>query len=79
MTDYTKLIPELPDWNNGKGIDVESWIDCTGNFQLAVGYSTLFWPRFVEFEDCVLREGFSVDSYRKSGSNAPDHGKTLKP
>ena len=23
MTDYAKLIPELPDWNNGKGIDVE--------------------------------------------------------
>lgn len=41
MTDFAKLIPELPDWNNGKGIDVESWIDCIGTFQLAVGYSTL--------------------------------------
>ena len=64
MTDYAKLIPELPDWNNGKGIDVESWIDCTGTFQLAVGYSTLFWPRFVEFEGYVLREGFTIESLR---------------
>jgi len=64
MTDYTKLIPELPDWNNGKGIDVESWIGCSGNFQLSVGYSTLFWPRFVEFEGYVLREGFSIESLR---------------
>ena len=64
MSDFTKLIPELPEWNNGKGIDVESWIGCSGNFQLAVGYSTLFWPRFVEFEDYVLREGFSIDSFR---------------
>ena len=64
MPDYAKLILELPDWNNGKGIDVESWIGCSGNFQLAVGYSTLFWPRFVEFEGYVLREGFSIDSLR---------------
>jgi hypothetical protein len=64
MTDYTKLIPELPDWNNGKGIDVEGWIGCSGNFQLAVGYSTLFWPRFVEFEGYILREGFFIESLR---------------
>jgi hypothetical protein len=64
MTDYTKLIPELPDWNNGNGIDVQSWIDCSGDFQLAVGYTTLFWPRFIEFDGHVLREGFSIDSFR---------------
>jgi hypothetical protein len=64
MIDYDKLIPELPEWNGGKGIDVQTWIDCSGNFQLAVGYSTVFWPRFVEFEGYVLREGFSIDSLR---------------
>ena len=64
MTNFAKLIPELPDWNNGKGIDVESWIGCSGDFQLAVGYSTLFWTQFVEFEDYVLRSGFAVDSFR---------------
>jgi hypothetical protein len=64
MTDYAKLIPELKAWNNGDGISVESWIGCSGNFQLAIGYSTLFWPSFVEFEGYVFREGFSVDSLR---------------
>jgi hypothetical protein len=64
MTDFTQLIPELPDWNNGRGIDVETWIGCSGKYQLAVGYSTLFWPRFVVFEGYVLREGFSVESLR---------------
>lgn len=64
MTDYIKLIPELPKWNNGEGIDVETWTGCLGNFQLAVGYSTLFWPQFVEFEGYVFREGFSTESLR---------------
>jgi hypothetical protein len=71
MTDYTKLIPELPNWNNGKGITVESWIGCSGNFQLAIGYTTLFWPQFVEFEGYVFREGFSVESLRGFQSQGP--------
>jgi hypothetical protein len=25
-TDFSQLIPELKDWNNGKGIDVESFV-----------------------------------------------------
>ncbi|HYG64313.1 MAG TPA: hypothetical protein VEL74_17175 [Thermoanaerobaculia bacterium] len=64
MTDFDELIPEMREWNNGNGIDVGAWIGCSGNFQLAVGYSTIFWPRFVEFEGYVLRDGFSVDSLR---------------
>jgi len=64
MSNLESLLPELRDWNNGAGIDIESWIACIGNFQLAVGYSTVFWPRFVEFEGYVLREGFSVETLR---------------
>jgi hypothetical protein len=37
---------ELRAWNNGNGIDLESWVGCQGNFRLAVGYTTVFWPRF---------------------------------
>jgi hypothetical protein len=55
---------ELGAWNNGKGIDLESWIGCMGNFSLAVGYASIFWPEFVEFEGYVLRKGFSKDSLR---------------
>jgi hypothetical protein len=55
---------DLADWNNGQGIDLESWIGCVGNFSLAVGYLTVFCPEFVEFEGYVLREGFSENSLR---------------
>jgi hypothetical protein len=64
MTDYNELIPEMRDWNNGAGIDVESWIGCVGGFKLAVGYSAIFWPEFVEFERYILRKSFSLDSLR---------------
>ena len=62
--DYSALIPELPRWNNGAGIDAEGWIGCTGNFELATGYSLIFWPSFVRFEGYVLREDFSEESLR---------------
>ena len=64
--DFAELIPELPKWNNGAGIDPESWIGCVGNYELAAGYSLLFWPRFVEFDRYILREGhFSEDNVRQ--------------
>jgi hypothetical protein len=55
---------ELGAWNNGKGIDLSSWVSCTGNFSLAVGYMSVFWPEFVEFEGYILRKGFSEKSLR---------------
>jgi hypothetical protein len=55
---------ELATWNNGAGIDLESWIGCAGNFKLAVGYSQIFWPTFENFEGYLLRSGFSLDSLR---------------
>ena len=64
MTDFDDLIPEMREWNNGTGIDIRSWIGCMGNFRLAIGYSTVFWPQFVEFEHFVLWEGFSLKSLR---------------
>lgn len=62
--DFAELIPELPDWNNGRGISVEAWVGCSGSVELAVGYSRLFWPEFVEHEGCVFFADFSVESYR---------------
>jgi hypothetical protein len=64
VTDFNELIPELPQWNEGEGISAQDWIGCVGNYQLAVGYSLLFWPRFVRFEKYVLREGFSEEAVR---------------
>ena len=55
---------ELLAWNNGDGIDLESWVGCQGSFSLAVGYASVFWPEFVEFEGYILRKGFSETSLR---------------
>jgi hypothetical protein len=64
--DYTdKLIPELSGWNNGDGIDVESWIRCVGRYDHAIGYASLFWPRFVVHDDCVFRYTLDKDTYSR--------------
>jgi hypothetical protein len=61
---------ELGAWNNGAGIDLESWIGCEGRFSLAVDYATVFWPQFVEFDGYILREGFSEQSLRSFEAQA---------
>jgi len=58
------MTQELSLWNDGKGISLKSWVEFTGNFKLLVGYSTIFWPKFVLYEDYILREGFNVESLR---------------
>jgi hypothetical protein len=58
------MVSELSAWNDGKGIGLETWIECHGDFKLAVGYTTIFWPIFVLFEDYILRENFTVDTLR---------------
>lgn len=45
---------ELGAWNDGAGIDFDAWISCSGNFGLAVGYSSIFCPQFVEFEHYIF-------------------------
>ena len=62
--DFRALIPELPQWNNGAGIHPQAWIECVGNYELATGYSLIFWPKFVQFSGYVLRDGFSEESLR---------------
>lgn len=62
--DFNALIPELSEWNEGRGISAEAWIGCVGNYPLAIGYSLIFWPRFARFEEYVLRKGFSEGALR---------------
>ena len=64
MTDFNQLIPDMRNWNNGAGIDVQGWIAGSGNYELLIGYSTIFWPEFIEFEGYVFRAGFSIESLR---------------
>lgn len=63
--DPDSLIAELADWNNGECVDARSWIGMIGSYDLAVGYSLVFWPPFRRFEGYVLREdAFSEASLR---------------
>jgi len=54
MPAFREIVPELTQWNNGKGIDIDSWIRCVGRFDHAIGYSRILWPDFVIHDDCVL-------------------------
>lgn len=65
MTDsFSDLIPELSQWNEGRGIDVDGWICGVGSFEHLIGYIELLWPTFVEHDDCVFLQGFSEEAYR---------------
>jgi len=55
---------ELARWNDGDGIDLEGWIAGSGNYALAIGYATLFWPRFVEIDGYIVREGITSEQLR---------------
>ncbi len=60
---------ELAAWNNGAGIDLESWIGCEGRFSLAVGYASIFWPAFTLIEGYILPQGVSEGSLRSWEQN----------
>jgi hypothetical protein len=55
---------ELATWNNGDGIDLETWHSCLGNYSSAVGYSTLFWPEFCKYNEYIFRAGVSPSIVR---------------
>jgi hypothetical protein len=60
----SQLVPETQAWNDGRGIDLLSWIGCVGSIEHAIAYGELFWPEFVEFDGCIFFAGFSEESYR---------------
>lgn len=62
-TKFDSLIPELPTWNEGRGIDIESWIYCEGSHEHAIAYAQLFWPDFTVHHDCVFIE-FDEQNYQ---------------
>lgn len=65
--DFADLIPELKAWNNGAGIDIDSWIGCEGDYEHLIGYGCLLWPEFIEHDDCLFfAHRFTEDNYRAS-------------
>ena len=63
------LIAGLDDWLPNP-ITPEEWVGAMGNYDLAVGYSFLFWPTFVTFEGYVLRQGV-FGRFRCAASKLP--------
>lgn len=72
------MTASLQEWNNGSGIDLESWVGCSGNFSLAVGYTTLFWPEFTLFDGYILRADFSESSLRSFEAQNVGNRKTVE-
>ncbi|MBI3545884.1 MAG: hypothetical protein HY081_04730 [Gammaproteobacteria bacterium] len=65
--DWERLIPQLKAWreHNKDNTDPDGWVSCMGDWELAIAYSTIFWPRFVEIEGMVFSEGTSQDAVRE--------------
>jgi hypothetical protein len=63
--DFSALIPEIKNWNGGKGVDVETWIGCEGDHKHLIGYARILWPDFVEHDGCIfLGESLDEANYR---------------
>ncbi|MHB8214538.1 MAG: hypothetical protein ACYDDS_00530 [Candidatus Sulfotelmatobacter sp.] len=52
--EFERLIPELKDWNSGKGIDIDGWISCEGDHKHLIGYARILWPDFTEHDGCIF-------------------------
>lgn len=57
------VLPELREWNDGKGVSPEAWLNSFGSVPQALMYSALFCPEFVEFEGCLLWHDASPEMF----------------
>jgi len=76
--DWDTLIPELKDWNNGGGIDPESWVGCEGNFRLAAAYSLIFWPSFTEVDGMIFRGAMNRETLASWMENCSGNKKSVE-
>jgi hypothetical protein len=56
---WHELIPELKNWKPPL-LSPEALAACEGRYPLAIGYLSLFWPSFTEYEGMVFR-GKTID------------------
>jgi hypothetical protein len=71
MSETKSVLPELGEWNEGRGIEPLDYLFCVAESRSTVASIDLFWPKFVEFEGYVLRQGFdekNLRSWEKSPS-----------
>jgi hypothetical protein len=48
-------------WSNEEQIDLRFFSKITGNIELAIAYSELFWPKFREVRGCYVRDFENVE------------------
>jgi hypothetical protein len=51
--DFTELIPKLR--GHWATHDIDTWIGIEGDYEYLVGYSRIFWPDFIEHDDCIFQ------------------------
>lgn len=49
------LLPELSEWNEGRGIPLDVFRFSVGRYDHAVAYAEVFWPDFILHDGCILR------------------------
>ena len=64
MAEVTDVLPDLRLWNEGAGISPDDWIYIEGRADHALGFCSLFWPEFTEFDGYVLRAPLNVERLR---------------
>lgn len=74
MENAIDLLPDLCEWNDGKGIKPEDWLCAVARSDQAVAFTELFWPKIVVHEGYVLRHDFSKQNLR----NGEDAGYTRR-
>ena len=80
MRNYNELITDLDDWESHNGFEIgpDGWLAGMGSFNLAVAFTSRFWPEFVVHDDCVFIAPFrdlQVKNYN-SFQNTTDGDKT---
>ena len=63
--DELDLIPDLKGWKdqNEESFTIADWVLFHATPELMVGFSSIFWPEFIEVDGCVfLKDGYDQDN-----------------
>lgn len=78
VSKWSTLLPQLKEWNNGKGIEPDDWIAYIGEIEHAIGFSTIFWPEFVLFSDCIFIGDMDEYTFNKWYKHCKNDEKALE-
>ncbi|MGE3540683.1 MAG: hypothetical protein AB7N91_24990 [Candidatus Tectimicrobiota bacterium] len=59
-------LPKVQRWLAGQGEGVWDFLSICGGAELAIAFSTLYWPEFIDVEGCVLlRERYEAANFQE--------------